>query len=269
MTAVMFEKWSGRLDSNQRPHAPQACALPGCATSRLPEFTIVQRTNCQTCNTKTHRKQSRKRHKKHSLRLALRFVLLQQREQLPQLCRKLLQSLSLFRRCRRRTRNKARRSCEAFSVGRRRLTYYLTIFIAVQLQLPATTQLIRESLLRTGDRVLVLVKQLLDSQGHFHVALTVDTLPGAVLLRREHRKFRLPVAQDMRLHPREFANLADLEKKFLGYSYSRTTHALKISIGVAELALVSGVRESWKSTASVPAARSEEHTSELQSRLHL
>src|SRR6185437_9110881 len=27
-------KWSGRLDSNQRPHAPQACALPGCATSR-------------------------------------------------------------------------------------------------------------------------------------------------------------------------------------------------------------------------------------------
>src|SRR6185437_10587893 len=26
--------WSGRLDSNQRPHAPQACALPGCATSR-------------------------------------------------------------------------------------------------------------------------------------------------------------------------------------------------------------------------------------------
>jgi hypothetical protein len=27
--------WSGRLDLNQRPHAPQACALPGCATSRL------------------------------------------------------------------------------------------------------------------------------------------------------------------------------------------------------------------------------------------
>jgi hypothetical protein len=26
--------WSGRLDSNQRPHPPQGCALPGCATSR-------------------------------------------------------------------------------------------------------------------------------------------------------------------------------------------------------------------------------------------
>lgn len=26
--------WSARLDLNQRPHAPQACALPGCATRR-------------------------------------------------------------------------------------------------------------------------------------------------------------------------------------------------------------------------------------------
>ncbi len=28
------EKWSGRLDLNQRPHDPQSCALPGCATPR-------------------------------------------------------------------------------------------------------------------------------------------------------------------------------------------------------------------------------------------
>ncbi len=26
--------WSGRQDLNLRPHAPQTCALPGCATSR-------------------------------------------------------------------------------------------------------------------------------------------------------------------------------------------------------------------------------------------
>jgi site-specific DNA recombinase len=32
------EEWSGRLDLNQRPHAPQACALPGCATSRRPTY---------------------------------------------------------------------------------------------------------------------------------------------------------------------------------------------------------------------------------------
>jgi hypothetical protein len=29
-----FEKWSGRLDSNQRPPAPKAGALPDCATPR-------------------------------------------------------------------------------------------------------------------------------------------------------------------------------------------------------------------------------------------
>ena len=27
-------EWSGRVDLNHRPHAPQACALPGCATPR-------------------------------------------------------------------------------------------------------------------------------------------------------------------------------------------------------------------------------------------
>src|SRR5208337_379282 len=32
--AYVNEKWSGRRDLNSRPHAPQACALPGCATSR-------------------------------------------------------------------------------------------------------------------------------------------------------------------------------------------------------------------------------------------
>src|SRR6187401_2087357 len=31
----MWKKWSGRLDSNQRPPAPKAGALPGCATPRL------------------------------------------------------------------------------------------------------------------------------------------------------------------------------------------------------------------------------------------
>src|SRR5215475_13883901 len=30
----MEGKWSGRRDLNSRPHAPQACALPGCATYR-------------------------------------------------------------------------------------------------------------------------------------------------------------------------------------------------------------------------------------------
>ena len=32
---VKSEEWSGRLDSNQRPPAPEAGALPDCATPRL------------------------------------------------------------------------------------------------------------------------------------------------------------------------------------------------------------------------------------------
>jgi hypothetical protein len=34
MKDVMNENWSGRQDLNLRPHAPQACALPDCATPR-------------------------------------------------------------------------------------------------------------------------------------------------------------------------------------------------------------------------------------------
>ncbi len=32
--------WSGRLDSNQRPSAPKADALPGCATPRRPKVRL-------------------------------------------------------------------------------------------------------------------------------------------------------------------------------------------------------------------------------------
>ena len=32
--AAEREKWSGREDSNLRPHGPEPCALPGCATPR-------------------------------------------------------------------------------------------------------------------------------------------------------------------------------------------------------------------------------------------
>src|SRR2546430_14763474 len=39
-------KWSGRRDLNSGPHAPQACALPGCATSRL-VISINAKKNCQ------------------------------------------------------------------------------------------------------------------------------------------------------------------------------------------------------------------------------
>src|SRR5262249_46326455 len=42
-----IEKWSGREDLNLRPHAPQACALPGCATSRRRANLASAIQNCQ------------------------------------------------------------------------------------------------------------------------------------------------------------------------------------------------------------------------------
>lgn len=36
--------WSGRPDLNRRPHAPQACALPGCAT---PRPCLFRRSGCK------------------------------------------------------------------------------------------------------------------------------------------------------------------------------------------------------------------------------
>ncbi len=40
-----FGKWSGRLDSNQRPPAPKAGALPGCATPRPEELNYPTHAN--------------------------------------------------------------------------------------------------------------------------------------------------------------------------------------------------------------------------------
>src|SRR5262245_12519049 len=102
------------------------------------------------------------------------------------------------------------------------------LFTANNLQLPTAAQLIRQPLLRAGDRVLVLVKQLLDPQRHLDVAFAIHTLSGAILLRREHRKLRFPVTQHVRLHAREFADFADLEEELFGYGYSGTTHSIKL-----------------------------------------
>ena len=47
-------------------------------------------------------------------------------------------------------------------------------------------------------------------------AISTSRLTGAILLRGEHREFRFPVAQDVRLHAGQLADLADLEKEFFG-----------------------------------------------------
>src|SRR5215510_10223860 len=207
---MVHQKWSGRLDSNQRPHAPQACALPGCATSRVPDLVSCQRTNV-----------------KRLLRASLR-LLLEQRQQFAQFRRQLFQTLSLFRgawtNASRITRRRYGLKKFAFT-KLRLLCLRLSIVLATDdLQLPTAAKFVIEPLLRPRDRVLVFVKQFLDTQRHLDVAFAIDTLARTILLRREHRKLRFPVAQHVRLHSRQLANLTDFEEQLFGYDYRGTTH---------------------------------------------
>src|SRR2546423_5719402 len=94
---MVDKKWSGRLDSNQRPHAPQACALPGCATSRLPDLLSCQRTKVKRAAEDS------------SFRSPFAF-LLEQRQQFAELSGELFQSLSLFGSARRHRARTSRRN---------------------------------------------------------------------------------------------------------------------------------------------------------------
>jgi hypothetical protein len=95
------------------------------------------------------------------------------------------------------------------------------------LELAGAAEFVRELLLGAGDGVLVFVEQLLDAQDHLHVALAVGALAGAVLLRREHRELRFPVAQHVRLDARDLAHLSDLEEELFGDGDCRRVHRLK------------------------------------------
>ena len=46
------QDWSGRADLNCRPLAPQASALPGCATSRQAQLSTMRISRCQTAGSR-------------------------------------------------------------------------------------------------------------------------------------------------------------------------------------------------------------------------
>src|SRR5687767_635022 len=124
------------------------------------------------------------------LRAAFVF-LLEYREQFAQLRRYLFQPLSLFSRTSRNVVPIIRRRLNRFNSSVRMSSGFgSSLLVSINLQFSATAQLARQPFLRTGDRVLVFVKQLFNPQRHFDVALAIHTLPGAIFLRREHRKLR-------------------------------------------------------------------------------
>src|SRR5581483_4060352 len=82
-------------------------------------------------------------------------------------------------------------------------------------------------LFRSGDGVLLVVKQFLDSQSHLDVTSSIRALTRAVLLRRQHREFGLPISQHVSLNAGEFANLSNLKKQLLGDLNGGLAHRVK------------------------------------------
>src|SRR6185369_13884411 len=88
----------------------------------------------------------------------------------------------------------------------------------------APAQLLSELSLRPGDRELLVVEQFANAQDDLEVLSAVDALPGAVLLRREHRELGLPVPQHVWLDADVLADFADLVEQLVGDEF-RGFHA--------------------------------------------
>ena len=52
-----------------------------------------------------------------------------------------------------------------------------------------------ENLPRPRNRIPLVIQQRLDTQRHLHIALPIQTLPGAAFIRLQLRKLRLPETQ--------------------------------------------------------------------------
>src|ERR1051325_4132149 len=99
-------------------------------------------------------------------------------------------------------------------------------------ELAGSGPLARQLLLGSGNRVLIVVEQLLNTQRHLHVAFAIGTLTGAILLRREHRELRFPIPEHVRLYARQLADLTDLEEQFFWNRNGRTVTHLKPRRGI-------------------------------------
>src|SRR5882762_10263121 len=99
----------------------------------------------------------------------------------------------------------SRRSLRSVSTG-----VIWTIFRRNDSKLAAGSHVVSKSLFGSRNRVLIFVKQVLDSQGNLHITLAVHSLTGTVFLGRQHWKLRLPITQHMRLHTGELTYLTNL-----------------------------------------------------------
>src|SRR6266404_2925406 len=172
------EKWSGRLDSNQRPHAPQACALPGCATSR-------PRRPCEG------RMRNRPGEGSDSATTSVSPAF-EKRQESTQGVAKIEKHFA------------AQKFGGIFAVvaGRNCVGTRGTIFA----QVPA----------RAGNGESFVVEQALDFKDEIDIFLAVHAVAVGGFYRLEHGKLCFPIAQHERLELREAADFADAIKTLLG-----------------------------------------------------
>src|SRR5262245_40502147 len=188
------EKWSGRLDLNQRPPAPHAGALPGCATPRPwygARYESGPRARKRGTDAVFDRAWSRAR--VASRASGSRF--LQPHEDLFQLVLHLVE-------------------------------HELAIGVAeTDLDLRSRfLALVEESTTRAGDREAAVVEQILDVQQKLDLFGAIHPVARPVLLRAQHAELRLPITQHVRLHPDELADLADRTVE-LGLRFGRQANS--------------------------------------------
>src|SRR3972149_685005 len=179
--------WSGRRDLNPRPLAPQASALPGCATSRSGPWSEVHPTTLR------HRDQRSPLVACLSRLPQMGIVRLEDVEDVLQSVLDLLNASAPRLSFRQRSGHRGLRSP------------------------PFLLHLLLQFLLGAGNREPLFIQQRLDAQNGLDVPSPIDALPRVVLGGRQSRKLRFPVTQDIGLRLGQLADLADLEEQLVGY----------------------------------------------------
>src|SRR6185295_14338061 len=169
-------KWSGRQDLNLRPPPPQGGALPGCATPR------PQGSKWSSRRGPSYLK-SRFPHKGFGASLP--------RPRTPPV----------------RALDEGQ---EPLQIPPERAEHLLAVRPGEgQLDLLPVLAVVQELPPRARDREPVIVEELLHLEEDLHVALPVHARAAPPFLGTQHLELRLPVAEDVGLHPDHVADFAD------------------------------------------------------------
>ena len=221
ITAHQETTWSGREDLNFRPPAPEAGALPSCATPRFMCFRpnrrrlVLQRKSGREdlnlrllaphasalpgCATPRSDAMALLQQGHHFM-----DALLQQRHR----CRDVRRKQGVRRGATGTVRHSPARQT-AYGLVPRTALGGMTL---VGQQMPGA-----------GNRIAIRIEQIPDLRQGLNVRPGVETLPRRVLSRLQRWKFRFPVSQYVRLHTEQSCDFANFEKWFCCQTKSAQT----------------------------------------------